>query len=111
MRARWFIFFSLSLTLTACTGDSEKTTQTVLGPNVDRGRRLYLLNCTSCHNRDPSKQGATGPAVKGSSEALLEAKILRGSYPPGYVPKRRSSSMQRYPYLKKAIPDIAAYLR
>lgn len=110
MFIRWSLFFFLSLTLMACTGDSENATKTVQGPNADRGRRLYLINCLACHNRDPAKNGATGPAIKGSSELLLETKILHRSYPPGYVPRRKSSAMPAYPHLKKAIPDLAAYL-
>jgi mono/diheme cytochrome c family protein len=95
----------------ACTGDSKNATETVQGPNTDRGRRLYLINCISCHNRDSAKTGATGPAIKGSSNALLEAKILHKRYPSAYVPKRKSSAMPAFPHLKKAIPDLAAYLR
>jgi len=95
----------------ACTGDSENATKTAQGPNADRGRRLYLVNCLTCHNRDPAKTGATGPAIKGSSNALLEEKILHRRYPPGYVPKRNSVVMPAFKHLKKAIPDLAAYLR
>ena len=52
-----------------------------------------------------------GPAIKGSSRELLEAKILRGTYPPGYTPKRPSAVMQPMPHLASAIPDLAAYLQ
>ncbi len=97
--------------LSACTGDSKNDKDIALAPNTDRGRRLYLINCTTCHNRDPARDGPTGPAIKGSSQTLLEARILRRSYPPNYVPKRKSTAMLAYPYLKKAIPDLAAYLR
>src|SRR2546425_8247446 len=47
-------------------------------PLVERGRQVYLAQCTQCHNPDPSQDGALGPAVKGSSRELLEARILRG---------------------------------
>ena len=76
-----------------------------------KGKDAYVANCTSCHNRDPSKVGSTGPAITGSSPALLEAKILRRSYPPGYVPKRKSTAMPEYLRLKQAIPHFAAYLQ
>ncbi len=89
-----------------CGGGSEQPA----GPNADRGRRLYLANCVVCHNREPSKDGPTGPAIAGSSETLLRYRVLSRSYPPGYVPKRKSSAMPTYPHLKKAIPDLAAYL-
>ncbi|MFQ5917783.1 MAG: cytochrome C, partial [Candidatus Binatia bacterium] len=67
--------------------------------------------CLACHNRDPAKNGPTGPPIKGSSEALLQARILHKRYPPGYVPKRKSNAMPAYTHLKKVIPDLAAFLR
>lgn len=111
MCIRWSLFFFLSLILMACTGDSEKGAEKAKGPNADRGRRLYLVNCLTCHNRDPAKTGATGPAIKGSPEVLLEEKILHRRYPPGYIPKRNSAVMPAFKHLKKAIPDLAAFLR
>jgi hypothetical protein len=64
-----------------------------------------------CHNSDPSKDGSVGPAIKGSSRDLIEARLLHATYPPGYNPKRNSRAMPSYPYLKSAIPDLAAFLR
>ena len=107
VRATFVKALFLTLLLGGCAGESEQTA----GPNAERGRRLYLVNCVVCHNRDPSKDGATGPAIKGSSETLLQFRVLSRSYPPGYVPKRKSSAMIPFPHLKKAIPDLAAYLR
>ena len=34
------------------------------------------------------EDGSVGPAVAGASRELIEAKVLRGEYPPGYTPKR-----------------------
>ena len=108
VRASFFLrALFLTLLLSGCGGESDET----VGPNAERGRRLYLVNCVVCHNRDPSKDGATGPALKGSSENLLQFRVLSHSYPPGYVPKRKSAAMPAYPHLKKAIPHLAAYLR
>lgn len=104
------VFLSLIL-LAACSGEPNNDKDTVKGPNANRGRKLYLINCIICHNRDPSKDGPTGPAINGSSEALIEAKVLRRAYPSGYAPKRKSTAMPAFPHLKKAIPDISAYLR
>ncbi len=111
MCARWVLVLCLTLALASCASDSEKGTETAKGPNADRGRRVYLVNCLACHNRDPAKNGPTGPPIKGSSEALLRARILHRSYPSGYVPKRKSNAMQALPHLRKAIPDLAAFLR
>ena len=87
---------------TACGGGEQSL--------AERGRRVYVANCTACHNQDPTKEGVMGPAVAGSSRELLEARILRAEYPPGYTPKQESGLMQALPYLKDDIPALAAYL-
>jgi mono/diheme cytochrome c family protein len=63
------------------------------GDPVERGKRVYVANCIACHNPDPTREGTLGPAVAGSSLALVEARVLRGEYPPGYTPKRSSALM------------------
>jgi mono/diheme cytochrome c family protein len=79
-------------------------------PLVARGETVYLSVCTACHNADPTKDGSLGPANAGASQELLEAKLLRGEYPPGYAPKRDSQVMPRFEKLKSDIPALAAYL-
>ena len=80
-------------------------------PLVERGRQVYLAQCTVCHGPDPAQGGPLGPAVKGSSRAMLEAKVLRGDYPPGYTPKRPgSNSMPLFPHLEPQIPALAVFL-
>jgi mono/diheme cytochrome c family protein len=76
-----------------------------------RGKQVYLTECIACHNIDPAKDGPLGPAVKGSSQELLEARVLRGTYPPGYTPKRSTALMPAQPKLAPKIPDLAALLR
>ena len=71
---------------------------------------MYTANCTACHNRDPSKDGPLGPAVRGSSKELLEALLLRGEYPPNYKPKRPTKAMLTFPFLEPEISYLAAYL-
>lgn len=80
-------------------------------PLVVRGRQVYLGQCTQCHNADPARDGAVGPAVKGLSPALLEAKVLRGEYPPGYRPKRPTKVMPPQPSLAADMAALAAYLK
>lgn len=74
-------------------------------PLAKRGKQVYLSQCTSCHAFDPSQPGAIGPELKGASRELLEAKVLRGTYPPGHRPKRSTSAMPPQPQLA---PDISA---
>lgn len=91
----------------ACTKNSAQ--QTPIDP-VARGKQVYQSNCIACHNVDPHKPGAIGPDVWGSSQELIEARVLHGSYPAGYKPKRESRTMAALPYLKDEIPALAAFL-
>ncbi len=77
---------------------------------VDRGAVIYRTNCVSCHNRNPSLPGPLGPAIAGSSRSLIQARVLRGTYPPGYHPQRNSHTMRALPWLDGHIDDLTAYL-
>ena len=96
------------LALVALAGCSEEPKLSAQG---ERGRQIYQAQCIACHNPDPAKAGPIGPDVRGSSEALLRAKVLGGSYPPGYAPKRATKVMQPMPQLANDIPALAEYLR
>jgi mono/diheme cytochrome c family protein len=76
-----------------------------------KGRQILLGQCVACHNPDPGKDGPIGPAVKGASKELLDARVVHGTYPPGYKPKRETKVMPPRPDLVASIPDLAAYLR
>lgn len=78
---------------------------------VAQGQKVYKSNCTACHNMDPNKKGSLGPAIAGSSEALVEARVVHGTYPPGYTPKSDSRLMVAMPYLAKDVKALAAYLQ
>jgi len=82
-----------------------------LSPSAERGRQVYLAHCIACHNTDPSQAGAVGPPLRGSSRALLEAKVLNGTYPPGYTPKRPTKVMVPIPAVAPDIGVLADYLR
>jgi mono/diheme cytochrome c family protein len=79
--------------------------------DAERGRQIYLAQCTACHNRDPERDGPLGPAIKGSSPELVEARVVRGEYPPGYTPKRPSKVMPPRPDLAPETPHLTAFLR
>ena len=97
-----YLLLAVALALPACAED---------GSPAARGRQVYLAQCTTCHNSDPSKDGPLGPPLRGSSRELIEARVLRGTYPPGYRPKRGTAIMQPMPQLASAIDDLAAFLR
>jgi len=109
MRAWPVVALGFALMLAACAEDSESPLTGDGDPN--RGKQVYLAQCISCHNPDPSKAGSLAPPIKGASRELLEARVVRGIYPPGYRPKRESAIMQPMPHLASAIPDLAAFLK
>lgn len=83
--------------------------------DLEKGKRLYLSNCISCHNKDPNKNGALGPEVADAPIEIMTAKIMTGRYPEvlpeGFVPKRSSKIMKPIPKLKDDIQDIYAWVQ
>ncbi|HKV55105.1 MAG TPA: c-type cytochrome [Candidatus Binataceae bacterium] len=75
-----------------------------------RGEVIYRTNCASCHGHDPAVPGPIGPAIAGSSGALIEARVLHRAYPPGYHPQRKTHLMLPMPWLAGHIGDLSAYL-
>ena len=106
------LFLLLVLHLFSCTKEPSTSAPEQKTPTevVERGRSIYNLNCIACHNVDSSKEGTAGPAIKGSSKELIEARILRAEYPPEYKPKRNTKSMPALPHLNKEIPALTAFL-
>jgi len=109
-RMRLISALGLVLALAGCEKKSQTPTKTAAAGDPNRGRAIYLSNCAACHNTDPSKDGTVGPAIKGSSRELIEARVLRAAYPPGHTPKRKTAAMPAQPYLEPSIPDLAAFL-
>jgi mono/diheme cytochrome c family protein len=107
MRARWIGLTALVASGAAACSDAH---QPELSPLAQEGRRVYQNVCIACHNGDPNQDGSAGPAIAGSSRELIEARVLRAEYPPGYTPKRRGHVMPRLPYLADKIDALAAYL-
>jgi len=105
-RRRLVAFAGLLLAGAAIAGCGERDT---LSP-YEQGRKIYQANCIACHNPDPTRDGTLGPALACSSRELIEARLMRAEYPPGYTPKRDSRLMPAQPFLRPEIPGIAAYL-
>lgn len=92
--------------LTAC----GKKKETAGDPKVTAGRGVFLARCISCHNPNPNVDGPLGPAIKGSSLELLQARVLRGEYPPGYTPKRATKIMVKLPLNEEDVANLHAFL-
>ena len=80
-------------------GDSAQTAA------AKRGRQIYQNVCIACHNADPTQPGSLGPPLAGASLELIEAKVLRGEYPPGYTPCVPGRRCPGYEYLKDRLGD------
>ena len=80
-----------------------------LSESAQRGMKTYFQVCIACHNAKPSLDGL-GPPIAGAPRALIEARLVYGSYPAGYQPKRNSLAMPAFPNLAGNVDDLAAYL-
>lgn len=69
-----------------------------------------MTNCVVCHNPNPNLPGNQGPAIAGSSQALLEARVLHLTYPPGYIPQQKTHAMRAFPQLKNDIGNLHTFL-
>lgn len=108
---RWVALWTAFVVVCLEAGCSHKPKPPPLSEAAERGRLVYLGNCIACHNADPAKSGAVGPSVKGSSRDLIEARVTRAGYPPGYTPKRETKLMIPLPQLTEKVDDLAAYLQ
>jgi mono/diheme cytochrome c family protein len=97
---------AFALGLAGCSGGDATT----LSEAAERGKATYTSVCIACHSPNPGLDGSLGPAVAGSSRELLELRVVRGEYPPGYAPKRDSKAMPPLPHLAGHIDDLHAYL-
>ena len=81
-----------------------------LSEAAQRGKAVYNGVCIACHNANPALDGSLGPANAHASRELVQAKVVRGEYPPGYVPKRTSRAMPAFPHLADKVDDLTAWL-
>lgn len=111
MKSIIFLFFFFIFS--GCTKKDaapEPTAQMTEEQLVARGQSIYKLNCIACHNPDPSLDGPTGPAIKGSNLELVHVRVVKAQYPEGYKAKRDTKVMPPLPHLEKEIPAIHAFL-
>ena len=97
------LVFAALLGLVFCAGSA-------FAQDAEKGKLIYNTICVACHGPDPKVDGALGPAIAGSSLALLEGRVLRNEYPEGYTPKRDTTMMPPFPQYKDDIGHIHAFL-
>lgn len=101
-----------AMALLAPAGAGPALAKDVAGPgDPKKGGQVYQQNCAPCHGPDPAVDGPVGPSIMGASPALLEARLMRGGYPPGYSPKRQTKLMPPLPHLQAELPQLAAFLK
>lgn len=88
----------------------QKETSKPLSALESHGKVVYTTYCIACHNPDPRYAGSIGPDLAGSSLELITSRVLHLTYPPGYIPKRKTGQMPALPFLEKDLPAIHAYL-
>ena len=94
--------------LSSCGGSDGDDENAAL---VKRGKVVYETVCTACHSRaNPAEDGPVGPTIAGASLELLEAKVIRNEYPPGYTPLRDTKAMVPFAHLEPDLPALHAYL-
>ncbi|HLP41935.1 MAG TPA: cytochrome c [Fibrobacteria bacterium] len=101
------LVFAAVLELLSACNKSERAPR---DPLVATGQAAYSLRCGSCHHPDPARDGSLGPAIKGASLELLKARVLHGTYPEGYTPKRSTKIMRKLPLTEADVEAIHAFL-
>ena len=101
--------FALACVLQLWTACGKRQPETG-DPKVVAGHGQFLAHCIACHNANPALDGSLGPAIKGSSLELLQARVLRGEYPAGYTPKRQTHIMVKLPLTEEDVANVHAYL-
>lgn len=82
---------------------------------VAHGATIYNKTCIACHNKDPNIDGKIGPRMVDAPFEVMEVKVITGRYPDvlpaGFVPKRDTKQMLKFPNLKEDVPAIHAYVQ
>ena len=82
---------------------------------IAKGKEVYTKNCLTCHNKDPNVKGAIGPELVDAPLEVMLVKVKTGRYPDvlpaGFVPKRNTKQMRKFPQLEADVPSIHAYIQ
>lgn len=75
------------------------------------GKRLYVLHCIRCHNSNPTKPGVIGPELYTTPLEVFRTKVPTGTYPIGYISKRRTKIMPKFPQLTNSVDKVYDYIQ
>jgi mono/diheme cytochrome c family protein len=83
--------------------------------DIEKGKAIYLSACIKCHNKDPNVKGAIGPEMVDAPLEVMQHKVATGRYPDvlpeGFIPKRKTKQMTKFPQYLKDVPSIHAYVQ
>ena len=83
--------------------------------DIEKGHKIFLTQCIACHNKDPNIKGAIGPELTDAPLDLMKIKVVTGRYPEvlpeGFVPKRKTKLMKKFPQLEADVPSIHAWIQ
>ncbi len=83
--------------------------------DIEKGKAIYTTTCIKCHNKDPNIKGAIGPEMVDAPLEVMVAKVSTGRYPEklpeGFVPKRTTKQMTKFPAHVPDVPSIHAYVQ
>jgi mono/diheme cytochrome c family protein len=117
-----YLAVAMALVIFSCTKETEAvgtgTGKVVVEPpkqisptaTYADGKTTFTTVCIRCHNANPTKQGAIGPAIACSSLPLVTSKVTTGTYPTGYKPKRSTKIMPKMPNLANKVDSLHLYL-
>ena len=79
--------------------------------DANEGKRIYVSNCVRCHNINATKPGIIGPELFTTPIEVFRTKVPTGTYPSGYISKRRTKVMPKFPHLKDKVDLIYKYIQ
>ena len=110
------LLFLFALSGAACNSPSDPQKTSVSPADqaaaalLSKGKAVYQAHCIACHNSNPKMAGAVGPEIWGSSQELIQARVIHGTYPKDYTPKRKTKLMVPLPQLESDLAALHTYL-
>ena len=74
------------------------------------GKSIYMQNCIKCHGSNPNYAGSLGPDLVSTPIDVLKSKVVDGTYPEYYEPKRKSKLMPKFPKLSRDVESLHLYI-